>query len=123
MKQLMMVLATFGLVGVCSLTPISVSATACTGTVCIKEGSGSAKTGSDKSDTIPEVVKLITNILLFFIGAVAVIYIVIGGIKYVTSNGDSNHIKSAKDTIMYAVIGLVAAIAAYAIVDFVSKNL
>jgi multisubunit Na+/H+ antiporter MnhB subunit len=50
---------------------------------------------------------------------IAVIMIVIGGIRYTTSNGDSSQVKSAKDTIMYAVIGLVVAILAYAIVNFI----
>ncbi len=59
------------------------------------------------------------NILLFLIGAVAVIVIIIGGIKYVTSNGESSAVQSAKNTIMYAVVGLLVAILAFAIVNFV----
>jgi hypothetical protein len=45
--------------------------------------------------------------------------IVIGGIKYTTSNGDSSAITSAKNTILYSVVGLVVAILAFAIVNFV----
>jgi uncharacterized membrane protein YjfL (UPF0719 family) len=45
--------------------------------------------------------------------------IIVGGIKYVISNGDSSKVKSAKDTIMYSVVGLVVALLAYAIVKFV----
>jgi hypothetical protein len=48
--------------------------------------------------------------------------IIVGGIRYTTSNGDSGRIKAAKDTITYAVVGLVVAILAYAIVNFVIKN-
>jgi hypothetical protein len=65
----------------------------------------------------------IVNILLFIIGAVAVIMIIIGGLRYVLSGGDSSSIKSAKDTILYAVIGLIVAISAYAIVNFVVLKL
>ena len=61
----------------------------------------------------------IVNVMLYIIGAIAVIMIVIGGIRYVTSNGDSGSVKSAKDTILYAVIGLIIAILAYSIVNFV----
>lgn len=61
----------------------------------------------------------IINMLLFIIGAVAVVVIIIGGIKYVISNGDSGAVQSAKSTIMYAVIGLLVAILAYAVVNFV----
>ena len=61
----------------------------------------------------------IVNVMLYIIGAIAVIMIVIGGIRYVTSNGDSGSVKSAKDTILYSVIGLIVAILAYSIVNFV----
>ena len=47
------------------------------------------------------------------------IMIVIGGIKYTTSNGDASAVSGAKNTILYAVIGLLVAISAYAIVNFV----
>ncbi len=70
--------------------------------------------------------RLMTNIIntiLFVLGIIAVIMIIIGGIRYTTSNGDASGIKSAKDTIMYAVIGLVVAIMAYAIVNFVLARL
>lgn len=61
----------------------------------------------------------LTRIILFLVGTAAVIMIVIGGIKYATANGDANKTKSAKDTIMYSVIGLIVALMAYAIVSFV----
>ena len=48
--------------------------------------------------------------------------IIIGGIKYVTSNGDSSGVTSAKNTILYAVVGLVVAVMAYTIVNFVLTN-
>ena len=59
------------------------------------------------------------NVFLFIIGAVAVVMIVWGGFKYVTSRGESADVTSAKNTILYAVVGLIVAILAYAIVDFV----
>ena len=66
-----------------------------------------------------DLVKNIINILLTVASVVAVIMIIIGGIRYAISNGDSNQVTAAKNTIMYAVIGLVIAIFAYAIVNFV----
>lgn len=84
----------------------------------IKEGVN--KVGGDENKTsLEDQIKTITNVLLFIIGAIAVIMIIIGGIRYVTSNGDASQTKAAKDTIMYAVIGVVVAILAYAIVNFV----
>ena len=49
--------------------------------------------------------------------------IIWGGIKYVTSGGDSAGVTSAKNTILYAVIGLVVALLAYTLVNFVLKGL
>ncbi|HKX73708.1 MAG TPA: hypothetical protein VJM32_06840 [Candidatus Saccharimonadales bacterium] len=59
----------------------------------------------------------------YIIGAISVLMIIIGGIRYVTSNGDQNSITSAKNTILYSVIGLIVAILAYAIVSFVIINI
>lgn len=72
-----------------------------------------------KGDDAPSMFKMIVNTLLYVLGMVAVIMIVIGGIRYTTSNGDAGSIKGAKDTILYSVVGLVVAILAYAIVNFV----
>lgn len=55
-------------------------------------------------------------------GGVAMIMIVIGGFKYITSLGNAQNVAKAKDTILYAVIGLVVVILAYAIVTFVIRG-
>jgi hypothetical protein len=65
----------------------------------------------------------VANILIFLVGAVSVVMIIIGGLRYVISNGDQKAIESAKNTILYAVIGIVVAIASYAIVNFVSTHI
>lgn len=77
--------------------------------------------GDDKGNDISlgSRVKTIVNILLYVLGAVAVVMIVIGGVRYATSNGDSSAITGAKNTILYSVVGLVVAMLAYAIVNFV----
>lgn len=72
-----------------------------------------------QGDSLGPMIHTVVNILLYILGAAAVVMIVIGGLRYTTSNGDSGAIKSAKDTILYSVIGLVIAILAYAIVNFV----
>lgn len=61
----------------------------------------------------------IVDVLLFIIGAIAVIMLIIGGIRYVVSGGDSGAVTGAKNTILYAVIGIVVALLAYALVHFV----
>lgn len=64
----------------------------------------------------------VTNVLLFLIGAVSVIMLIIGGFRYVVSNGDSSQVTAAKNTILYAVIGIIVALLAYAIVGFVVNS-
>lgn len=77
----------------------------------------------DDPDAFSKLVQNVINMILMLLGMAAVIMIIIGGVRYVTSNGDPQQTKSAKDTIMYAVIGLVVAIMAYAIVGFVIARL
>lgn len=78
--------------------------------------------GGNAGGDLGDYVKLIVNMLLFLLGAVAVVMIVIGGIRYTTSNGDSSAITGAKNTILYSVVGLIVAIMAYAIVNFVIEQ-
>lgn len=61
----------------------------------------------------------ITNVLLFLVGAISVIMIIIGGLRYVLSGGDSANITAAKNTILYAIIGIIVSLLAYAAVNFV----
>lgn len=75
--------------------------------------------GGGGSPALGTQLKTVVNIMLYILGAIAVIMIVVGGIRYTTSNGDSSSTKAAKDTVLYAVVGLVIAIMAYAIVNFV----
>lgn len=84
-----------------------------------KIGEGAGATGQAGGKSLTEQIEIVTNILLFLIGVIAVIAIIIGGIRYTTSNGDASQTKAAKDTILYAVVGLVVAIMAYAIVRWV----
>lgn len=58
---------------------------------------------------------------LIILGGIAVIMIVVGGIKYVVSNGDSSAVTSAKNTILYSIIGLIVALSAAAIIGFVTN--
>lgn len=78
-------------------------------------GNSEGRKGSDLTGLIESIV----NVLLFIIGVVAVIMIIIGGIRYTTSNGDSAQLTSAKNTILYSIVGVVVAIMAYAIVNWI----
>jgi len=61
----------------------------------------------------------IVNVLLFLIGAISVIMLIYGGIRYTISGGNSANVTAAKNTILYAIIGLIVAFLAYAIVNWV----
>lgn len=65
----------------------------------------------------------ITSILLFVVGAVAVVMLIFGGIRYIVSGGDQANVTAAKNTILYAIIGIIIALLAYAAVKFVTTSL
>ncbi|MDO8336593.1 MAG: hypothetical protein Q7T74_07535 [Candidatus Saccharibacteria bacterium] len=77
----------------------------------------------DEGDALASVIVNVTNIILFLVGAVAVIMLIIGGLRYVSSNGDQNAVTGAKNTILYAIIGIIVAFLAYAAVQFVVGSL
>ncbi len=83
----------------------------------IKQGADS--TGQQDTRSAGDIAKDVVNIMFFIIGVMAVIMIIWGGIRYVLSAGNSAALTSAKNTIVYSIIGLIIAILAYAIVNFV----
>lgn len=78
------------------------------------------KNENDSGGDFATIVGNVISTLLFILGIAAVIIIIIGGIKFATANGDPGAVKSARNTILYAVVGLIAAILAYVIVQFVT---
>ena len=70
-------------------------------------------------DDLKKTIGSIVNVLLWFVGVLSVIMLIVGGLKYVLSAGDPKGVAAAKSTIIYAIIGLVVAVLAYAIVKFV----
>jgi magnesium-transporting ATPase (P-type) len=85
----------------------------------VRDGFNAANPGGGTTTDLNALIKRVVNILLFVVGIASVIMIIIGGLRYVTSGGDQGQISGAKNTIMYAVIGLVVASLAFAIVNFV----
>lgn len=86
------------------------------------QGANAASGGSGCADSTGDINKIITTFLNLFsvvIGIVAVVMIMVGGYKYITANGDSSNVTSAKHTIIYALIGLVIVAMAQFMVQFV----
>lgn len=81
------------------------------------------KDGCSDKNALSSIIVTVTNIILFLVGAVAVIMLIVGGFRYVTSNGDQNAVTGAKNTILYAIIGIVVAFLAYAAVQFLVGSL
>ncbi|MEX0749020.1 MAG: pilin [Candidatus Saccharimonadales bacterium] len=65
----------------------------------------------------------VLNIVFVITGALATVFIIIGGIKFVFTAGSPDGVKSARNTILYAVVGLLVSVLAYTIVNFVINNL
>lgn len=111
-------------IGLIMIAPISVQAATdaskealCGGAGLVGGGSGcAAPSGSTSVDTV---VKRSINLFSAIIGIIAVVMIMVGGLKYITSQGDPNATATAKNTILYAAIGLVVVALAQVIVRFV----
>ena len=87
----------------------------------VRDGVDAVKT-DDMPDTLigdSGLISKITSIILYLVGALSVIMLIYGGFKYATSAGDSKKVTDAKNTILYAIIGLVICLLSYAIVKWV----
>lgn len=93
-------------------------------TVCTTLGSNAncSKT-PDGSVGLNSVVSATINILSIIVGIVAVIMIMLAGFKYITASGDSNKISSAKNTLIYAIVGLVIVALSQSLVKFVLSKI
>lgn len=74
---------------------------------------------SANQNPVVEIIVAVLNILLFLVGALAVIFVIWGGFKYITSSGDSNAVSQAKSTILYALAGLLVALVANRLIVFI----
>lgn len=95
----------------------------------IQDGVNSAKgqgqpdcllnTNSSNCSGNTSVFQTVSNFLLLIVGAVSVIMLIFGGVRYVVSGGDSTAVQNAKNTILYAIVGIVISLLAYAAVQFI----
>jgi hypothetical protein len=124
MKRIKLIVASFAFLFSVGLTfatvapvgAINVTTDACTAN---PDSAICKSTGND----IGTIINKVVNVLLYVLGIIAVIMMIIGGIRYTTSQGDAKQVADAKNTILYAVIGLVVAFSAYAVVNWVIAKL
>lgn len=121
------VLMVLGLSGVATMSPAYAKVNCADGqpapsgdlTQCPEWGNGSAvANNSDLMGTLTTII----NVVVGVIGFVAVVMIIMGGISFATSQGDSSKVAKARNTILYGVVGLIVSLLAFAIVNFVLKN-
>ena len=93
------------------------------GCPCALNSSSAACQDLSKPDGLSNTLKNATNIVLFIAGALAVIMIIYGSIRFMTAHGNEKQVESARLIVTYSVIGLIIAILAYALVNFVLSNL
>jgi hypothetical protein len=74
---------------------------------------------NDATDKINSLIQTIVNLLSAIVGFVAVVMIIVGGLRYITSGGNDTSVTGAKNTILYAIIGLIIVALAQLIVHFV----
>ena len=112
-----------------SIVTVAVGAALLGAPVGAQLGQGGAQGGVDaaRGEGVPtnltngddSLVSKIINVMLYAIGVVSVVMLIIGGFRYVVSGGQKEAVTAAKNTILYAIIGIVVAILAYAAVNFV----
>ena len=120
-KPLLAICAAFFL----AFLPITSTFAECSPGVCDEKNnypeSVKAACGCSNATDSPGIESVIINILNAVIaisGLVAAVFVIIGGIQYMTSSGDAGKVKKAKDTILYALIGIAVCALAYAIVNW-----
>ena len=112
-----LVMGVVAIIGVCGALDVSA--------MTLEEGARAAKCDGCPEDLFGDngVFKRVTNTILYIVGIIAVIMLIIGGIRYVLSGGDAKKVTDAKNTILYAIIGLVICFLSFAIVNFVISAL
>ena len=102
-----------------SVTQAASKDAACTG---FSEVLGDSCGGNGGENDINSTIVTVINILSIVVGIMSVIMIIIAGMKYITASGDPGSIKSARNTIIYALVGIAIVALAQTIVKFVVKE-
>lgn len=110
------------------ITGIGATLSLCAGkamALTVSEGAEAARADGMPAELIgPDgIFNHITSVALGVIGAISVIMLIWGGLRYIISGGDSKKITDAKNTILYAIIGLIIAVLSYAIISFVLNSI
>lgn len=120
-NKLVLLISALGLATLTTVTPVAAQSVFEQG--CEEQPNSTiCKNTRNSERKVSTFIQNIVSILMFALGAICVIVIIVGGIRYATADGDSGKITQAKNTILYAVVGLVVALLAYAITFFIVGN-
>ena len=129
LKAALLSVATLSLVAVPALvvapaayaqvTPQNINQDLCSGSNLDLTGGSSGQCASASTTSFNALLSRIINVLSIIVGVIAVVMIIVGGLRYITSGGDSSKVGAAKTTIIYAIVGLVIVALAQLIVHFV----
>lgn len=115
----MMLIIPFAVPAVAHAATVDTTGYACTGanlSLANQANTGNCQNATNGFDTL---LKSIINVISVIVGAVAVVMIIVGGLRYITSGGESSSVSGAKNTILFAIIGLIIVVFAQLIVQFV----
>lgn len=127
-KRLMLItVASLSLLTPAALVPVlngvasaDIATNLCTGSQAASDsGSSTCTTTGDPSSGLTSLAKTVTKWFSIIVGAISIIMIIYGGFRYITSGGDSGRVGNAKNTLLYAIIGLIIVALAQLIVNFV----
>ena len=126
-RLLLITIASLSLLSPAALVPVlsgaasaDIATNLCTGSQAASDTtSGNCTTKGDPSAGLTNLAKTITKWFSIIVGAISIIMIIYGGFRYITSGGDSGRVGNAKNTLIYAIIGLIIVALAQLIVNFV----
>lgn len=123
-KKILSIVSVFAFVlGLSALVPATSNAAlndgVCDGINTVVGGSGDCEGGEEADQTLKKTIDQAIDLFSLIVGAASVIMIIYGGFKYITSGGSDDATKSAKNTILYALVGLIIVLVAQTIVKFV----
>ncbi len=116
-------LTVFGLGGVAMMSPAYAADDKGAGQYLPNIGSSSGLVQTTDDQSLMKVVGSIINVVIGIVGVIAVVMMIVGGINFITSQGDTAKVTKARNTILYGVVGLVVALLAFAIVNFVISSM
>lgn len=91
----------------------------CEGSIAASNTGSNCTSQTDANQGLREIARKVTNFFSILVGAISIIMLIYGGFRYITSGGDSSKVGNAKNTIIYAIIGLIIVVLAQVIVNFV----